>query len=149
MKNYVIWNLWISIVSVRPSFLFLTHSPWINLIAKYIYGFLLTRQRYSDHFKLKVKVCLKSFICHILKSVLPNIMQCGLPNTILKKWPSEYAAMCPSKHELCVVPNMTQKLRNKGSPFQLAPKPTHTRRASVMGPKAPNMRVSLCHRIDS
>ena len=70
----------------------------------------------------------------MLKSVLPN--------TILKKCPSEHAAMCPSKHELCVLPNMKLELRNMGSPLQLALKPTHTRRANIMGPKAPNMRVS-------
>jgi len=32
--------------------------------------------------------------------------------------------MCPSKHELCVLPNMKLELRNKASPLQLAPKPT-------------------------
>ena len=36
-------------MSVRPSF-FLTPFPWTNLRAKYI--FLLTRWRYSDHFKV-------------------------------------------------------------------------------------------------
>jgi hypothetical protein len=41
----------------------------------------------------------------------------------------------------CVLPNMKLELRNKGSPLQLAPKPTHTRRANIMEPKAPNMRV--------
>ena len=41
-------------------------------------------------------------------------MQCVLPNTILKKCPSKHAAMCPSKHELCVLPNMKLELRNKG-----------------------------------
>ena len=40
---------------------------------------------------------------------------------------------CPSKHELCVRLNMKLELRNKGSPFQLAPKPTHNRRAIKMG----------------
>ena len=70
-------------------------------------------------------------------------MQCVLPNTILKKCPSEHAAMCPSKQELCVLPNMKLELRNKGAPLQLALKPAHTQRANIMGPKAPNMRVYI------
>ena len=48
------WNIIyikIHVMSVRLSF-FLTHFPWTNLIAKYIYGFLWTRQRYSNHFKV-------------------------------------------------------------------------------------------------
>ena len=87
-----------------------------------------------------MSVCLKSFIYHVLKSVLPNIMQCVLPNTILK-CPSEHAAMCPSKHELCVQPNMKLESRNKGSPLQLALKPSHTLMGNIIWPKAPNMQV--------
>ena len=33
---------------------YLTPFPWINLRAKYIYGFFLTRRRYSDHFKVNI-----------------------------------------------------------------------------------------------
>ena len=49
-----------------------------------------------------------------------------------------------SKHELCVLPNMKLEFGNKGSPLQLALKPTYTRRANIMGLKAPNMRVHIC-----
>ena len=45
----------IHVMSVDPSFFFfLIHFSWNNLIAKYIYGFLLTRQIYSDHFKVNM-----------------------------------------------------------------------------------------------
>ena len=74
--------------------LFLTPFPWTNLTAKYIYGFLLKRRRYSDHFKVDMWGFLKGFIYHILKSVFPNIMQRVLPNTIIKK--------CPSEHEVVI-----------------------------------------------
>ena len=37
--------------------------------------------------------------------------------------------------------SMRLELRYKGSPLQLALKPTHTQRANIVGPKAPNMRV--------
>ena len=67
-----------------------------------------------------------------------NTQKVSFRTQYLKKCPSEHAAMCPSKHELCVLPNMKLELRNKGSPLQLAPKPTYILR---MGPKAPNMRV--------
>jgi hypothetical protein len=63
--------------------------------------------------------------------------------------PSEHNEMCPSEHELCVLPNMKLELRNKGSPLQLAPKPTHTQRANIMGPKAPNMRVVVIIQVRS
>ena len=43
-----------------------------------------------------------------------------------EKCPSEHKAKCPSKHELCVLLNMILESRNKGSPLQLALKPTHT-----------------------
>ena len=58
-----------------------------------------------------------------------------------EKCPSEHTAMCPSKHEICVVQNIKLKLRIKASPPKLAPKPTRTQRANIMGLKAPNMRV--------
>ena len=47
--------------------------------------------------------------------------------------PSEHAAICPSKNELCVLPSMKLELRNKSSPLQLAPKPTHTQRENIKG----------------
>ena len=55
--------------------------------------------------------------------------------------PSEHAAMCPSEHEICGDRNMKLELRNKSAPLQLALKPTHTERANIMGPNAPNVRV--------
>ena len=99
---------------------FLTPFLWTNFRAKYIYGFLLTWRRYSDRFKVNRWEFYLSYF---------------------ENFPSEHNVMCPSKHELCVLPNIKLKLSNKGSPLQLAPKPTHTQRASIMGPKAPNMRV--------
>ena len=47
-----------------------------------------------------------------------------LPNRILQKCPSEHNAKCPSEHEAEI----------KVPPLQLALKPTHTRRANIMGP---------------
>ena len=63
-------------------------------------------------------------------------MQCVLPNTIFKKCPSEHDAMCPSEHEAGIKLELKEKMQfsHKGPPLQLAPKPTHTRRANIMGP---------------
>ena len=47
-------------------------------------------------------------------------------SSYFEKCPSKHAAMCPSEHEICGDRNMKLELRNKGSPLQLAPKPTHT-----------------------
>ena len=85
----------IHVISVRHSF-FLTPFPWINLIAKHIYGFLWTRRRYSDHFRVNWwDFVQKVFVYHILKSVLPN--------TILKKCPSEHNTQKVSFRTWCHV----------------------------------------------
>ena len=94
---------------------FLTPFPWTNLRARYIYWFLFTWWRYWDHELIGESLFKKFYLSHS------------------EKCPSKHAAICPSKYELCVLSSM--KLRNKSSPLQLAPKPTHTQRENIMGPK--------------
>ena len=102
---------------------FLTPFPWTNLRARYIYGFLFTWWRYWDHELIGESLFKKFYLSHS------------------EKCPSKHAAICPSKYELCVLPSMKLELRNKSSPLQLAPKPTHTQRENIMGPKAPIIQV--------
>ena len=128
---------------LSPLSLFSTPFPWTNLTAKYIYGFLLTRRRYSDHFKVDMWEFLKKFyLSYSEKCPSEHNAMCPsehntqkvsfrtqssksvLPNRILQKCPSEHNAKCPSKHEAEI----------KVPPLQLALKPTHTQRANIMGP---------------
>ena len=116
-------------MSVILSF-YLTPFPWTNLRAKYIYGFLLTGRRYSVHFKAAMWEFLEKVFYHNLKSVLPNIMLCVLPNMMAKSvLPNMMSCVLPNIR-LCDLPNMK------------ALKPTHTRRANIMGPKAPNTKYA-------
>ena len=64
-----------------------------------------------------MRVCWKSLIYHILKTVLPNIMQCVLPNTILKKCPSEHYAPNMQVMKMAIgknIHNLSQSSPNPG-----------------------------------
>ena len=79
--------------SVLLSF-FSTPFPWTNLTAKYIYGFLLKRQKYSDHLKIDMWEFFKKFYL-----------------SYSEKCPSEHNAMCPSEHNTQKVSFRTEFLK--------------------------------------